>query len=167
MSEDSKNNAQSPKEGEVVGGKKSAKKLYRSEKDKMIGGVCGGLAEYFEVDATLVRLLFVVATIFGGVGLLPYVILWVVIPTESSVRPISEETIKANAEEIKEKAEKFASQVQKKGDLQIWIGVFIILVGVAFLLDNFGLFRFLNINVWGLLWPLIIIYIGYKFLEKK
>ena len=57
-----------------------AKKLYRSGKDKMLGGVCGGIAEYFDVDPTLVRLAWILFTLFYGVGLLAYILFWIVIP---------------------------------------------------------------------------------------
>ena len=56
------------------------KKLVRSRKDRWIAGVCGGLAAYFGVDATVVRIAFLVASFFFGVGLLPYLILWLVMP---------------------------------------------------------------------------------------
>jgi phage shock protein C len=56
------------------------KRLQRSRTEKMIAGVCGGLAEYFRVDPTVVRLLWVVITLLGGAGLLLYLILWVIMP---------------------------------------------------------------------------------------
>lgn len=57
------------------------KKLYRSTSDKKIAGVCGGLAEYFNIDATIVRVIFVLLLLPGGFpGLIPYVILWLVVP---------------------------------------------------------------------------------------
>lgn len=57
------------------------KKLYRSKKDKMVAGVCGGLAEYFDIDPVIIRVIAVVLLLPGGLpGLLPYVILWVVVP---------------------------------------------------------------------------------------
>jgi len=56
------------------------KKLYRSKKDKMIAGVCGGIAEYFDIDSTLVRLLGVILILSGGVGILTYIIAWIIIP---------------------------------------------------------------------------------------
>lgn len=60
-----------------------AKRLVRSETDRMLGGVCGGLAEYLGVDATLVRLGVAVLSLFTGVGLAAYLIAWIVIPTAS------------------------------------------------------------------------------------
>ncbi len=56
------------------------KKLMRSATDSHVAGVCGGLAEYFNIDPTIVRLLFVVATVMGGPGLLIYIVLWMVMP---------------------------------------------------------------------------------------
>ncbi|GAF75050.1 unnamed protein product, partial [marine sediment metagenome] len=56
------------------------KKLYRSKKDKMIAGVCGGIAEYFGVDSTLVRLLTALSVILGGAGVVAYIIAWIIIP---------------------------------------------------------------------------------------
>ncbi|HEV7952356.1 MAG TPA: PspC domain-containing protein [Candidatus Saccharimonadales bacterium] len=57
------------------------KKLYRSRTDKKIAGVCGGLAEYFNIDATVIRIIFIVLLLPGGFpGLLPYVILWIFVP---------------------------------------------------------------------------------------
>ena len=56
------------------------KKLYRSLADKKLCGVCGGLGEYFEVDPTLIRLLWVIFTFMGGAGLLAYIICAAIIP---------------------------------------------------------------------------------------
>lgn len=56
------------------------KKLYRDEFRKKIGGVCAGLADYFTIDVTLVRLFFVLACIFHGSGLPVYIVLWIVLP---------------------------------------------------------------------------------------
>jgi phage shock protein C len=58
------------------------KKLMRSTTDRMVAGVCGGLAEYFDIDATLVRVLFVIVTLFGGSGILIYLVLWIVMPEQ-------------------------------------------------------------------------------------
>lgn len=59
------------------------KRLYRSQKEKMLGGVCGGLAEFFNVDPTWVRLLFVFFGILGGAALLVYLIMWIIVPEKS------------------------------------------------------------------------------------
>jgi phage shock protein C len=59
------------------------RKLYRSRSQRMLGGVCGGLAEYFNVDATLIRVLFLVLGVFGGTGLVIYVVMWLIVPDVS------------------------------------------------------------------------------------
>lgn len=63
------------------------KRLYRSTKDRMVAGICSGLAEYFKIDPTLVRLLFVLFALAGGPGLLAYIVLWIVVPEETGVTP--------------------------------------------------------------------------------
>jgi phage shock protein C len=60
------------------------KKLYRSNTDKMLAGVCGGLAQYFGIDSTIVRLIFALLVFFGvGSGLILYIILALIMPLEA------------------------------------------------------------------------------------
>jgi len=89
-----------------------SKRLYRSEVDKMLGGVCGGLGDYFDIDPTLIRLIFVLLSVSGGAGLWAYLILWIVVPSQSSVNLESEEVIKENKEEIKKKVSETAKNVK-------------------------------------------------------
>ena len=56
------------------------KKLYKSSNDKVLAGVCGGIAEYFAVDAVIVRMMWIVFTLMGGAGLLAYIIAMIIIP---------------------------------------------------------------------------------------
>ena len=65
------------------------KRLMRTKHDAMLGGVCGGLGLYFDVDPVLVRLLFVLFTLAGGAGPLLYLILWIIMPLDSQVYPDS------------------------------------------------------------------------------
>lgn len=58
------------------------RRLYRSRRDRMIAGVCGGLAEYFNIDPTIVRIIAVVALLAGMGGFLAYIIMWIVVPEE-------------------------------------------------------------------------------------
>ena len=58
------------------------RRLYRSRTDRMIGGVCGGLAQFFTIDATIIRLLFVFIALFGGASLLVYLVMLLVVPEE-------------------------------------------------------------------------------------
>ena len=79
-------------------------RLYRSVKDRILGGVCGGLANYLQIDVVLVRLFFLVFTLVGGVGPLVYIIMWILVPSEEGVYP-GAQPYTINGEEIKEKAE--------------------------------------------------------------
>lgn len=60
----------------------NSKRLYRSRTDKQIAGVCGGLGQYFKVDPTIVRLIFILLAITGGPGLILYIVLALIIPEE-------------------------------------------------------------------------------------
>jgi len=64
------------------------KRMMRSRKQRMLAGVCGGLAEYFRMDPTLMRLIFVLATLFNGVGLIVYLVLWLVMPEAPYPAPV-------------------------------------------------------------------------------
>lgn len=59
------------------------KRLTRNTENKVIAGVCSGLADYFELDPTLMRVIFVIAFFAFGIGIIPYVILWIVMPPAS------------------------------------------------------------------------------------
>ena len=63
------------------------RKLYRSQTNRMVAGVCGGMAEYFNIDATLIRILFVVLTVFGGAGLVLYLLMWIIVPEATKAPP--------------------------------------------------------------------------------
>lgn len=63
------------------------KKLYKAEKRGQISGVSVGLADYFNIDVTLVRLLFVIFALSGGPGLLVYIVLWIIMPDEADLYP--------------------------------------------------------------------------------
>ena len=57
------------------------KKLYRSKKERMIGGVCGGIGEFLEIDPTVVRVIWAFATILSvGIGIIAYILAWIIIP---------------------------------------------------------------------------------------
>jgi phage shock protein C len=60
----------------------NSKRLYRSNNDKMIAGVCSGLAQYLVVDPTIVRLIFLLLFFLGGAALPIYLILWIITPIE-------------------------------------------------------------------------------------
>ena len=58
------------------------RKLYRSRSNRQIAGVCGGLAEYFNMDPTLIRVLFIVLAVLGGSGIVLYLAMWIIVPRE-------------------------------------------------------------------------------------
>ena len=60
--------------------KQEPKRLYRNQHNKILAGVCSGLGDYFNIDPVIIRLLWVVLTIFGGAGILIYIIAWIIIP---------------------------------------------------------------------------------------
>ena len=71
------------KRGEkTMGAMAQTRRLYRSRTNRKLAGVCGGLAQYFNTDATLIRVLFVVLALLGGPGLAIYLVLWIVVPEE-------------------------------------------------------------------------------------
>ncbi len=133
------------------------KKLYRSRKDKMIGGVAGGLAEYFDLDPTLVRIVFVVSLFLGGSGILAYIILWIVVPEEPYIAP-SAETPKdqPSSTEASQDSEAYRKAAEEQREKRRNVaGVIFLVIGFIFLADNF-LPRF----HFGDYWPLILIAIG-------
>lgn len=62
--------------------KKSYKKLWRSRKDRRIAGVCGGLGEYFNMDPTWIRIIFIIFLLLGGSALIIYALMWILVPLE-------------------------------------------------------------------------------------
>ncbi|HET9303514.1 MAG TPA: PspC domain-containing protein [Propionibacteriaceae bacterium] len=60
-----------------------SRKVYRSRNRRMVAGVCGGLADYFDIDPTVIRLLFLILAVFGGSGLVVYLVMWIVVPDAS------------------------------------------------------------------------------------
>ncbi len=123
-------------------------RLYRSRTNKMIGGVAGGLAEYFNVDVTLMRLLFIIVFLAGGSGVLIYIVLWIIVPLE----PYSKMEEKLNSQEP------FVTKDKTKPDNNnrtFIIGVSLIVLGFIFLFNS--LFPQFNLKE---LWPLVLVVIG-------
>lgn len=143
------------------------KRLYRSETDKVIAGVAGGLADYFEVDSIIIRILFVLMTIFHGSGILLYIILWLVLPTKSAIDKAPNSTMNANVEEMKAKAHELAGEVKQrvhsKGNTNSAPLVLIVL-GTFFLLNNLGLLGGIDLRQW---WPLVLIILGFAILVRR
>ncbi len=127
-------------------GHPSARRLYRSRRDRMLAGVCGGIAEYLEIDPILVRLVFL-ALLFSGVGVLLYLVAWILIPEE----PLEGEeppTSEADPESLR--------RVRRN------TGILLIVAGVILLLGQWipalDIFR---------LWPLLLILLGLYLLRGR
>lgn len=140
--------------------KNNLSKLYRSETNKVIAGICGGLGEYFDIDPVILRIILVLITIFGGAGLILYFIMWVVIPSRSTLGKDSEDYIKENVEEIKDKSQ----NVVKNGNGRVFGGILLIILGFSLLFENLGFYVFHN--VWKF-WPVVLIAFGLTILSGK
>lgn len=80
----SESKAEDPKAAYTYTNATGAKRLFRNENDKVIGGVCGGLANYFGIDPMVMRIIFVIVALAFGTGLLAYLILWIAVPSSAS-----------------------------------------------------------------------------------
>ena len=131
------------------------RKLYRSRKDSVIGGVCGGLAEYLEMDSTVVRLLWAISFFIFGFGLLLYIIALCVIPKNPS---------HPEPEEHEAEAQPKQEQRRSSTDWNLVIGVILLILGIMFLLGQFDVFDFeyirFNFFPWRLFWPIVLIGLG-------
>ncbi|HEY6952478.1 MAG TPA: PspC domain-containing protein [Bacteroidota bacterium] len=134
------------------------KRLYRSIKEKMIGGVCGGIAEYFDIDPVLIRILFVVAVFAGGSGILAYIICWIIIPEQPYVVPVSPSA--NSTQPASPQSQPVPEPGSHKGSAAA--GVILIIIGGLFLADNFlPHFHFRDF------WPLILVALGIGILSRS
>jgi phage shock protein C len=127
------------------------KKLYRSKKNRYLGGVAGGLSDYFRLDANIFRLLFVILTFFGGIGLILYITGLVIIPENQSEE---------------------STQPEKNGkDKNFILALILISIGGILLVNQFGFFHYFH--YWRIPWTsllaiaLIVIGILLVFSAKK
>jgi len=145
----------------------STKKLVRIVEGKVVAGVCSGLGSYFAIDPTIIRLIFIFITIFGGSGILLYLVLWLIIPAENSSGELNEDNIRENAKEIKDKAKEFGKNAKVFADSQnsrYIFGVGLLVLGVTLTLSNFGFFHYFN---FARLWPLALIILAFAILKEN
>ncbi len=140
----------------------NSSRLYRSVRDKMIGGVCGGLANYFDVDIALIRIAFVLLLVFGGGGFLAYVILWIVIPSEPLDFTITGNTGKGFDSKDKNSNIEAGADNRKKNNTSLIAGIVLIFIGLIILFDR--LFPFYDIIDF---WPLVLIVLGAMLIKPE
>ncbi len=102
-----------------------SKKLYRSSTNKILGGVCGGLGEYFNIDPVIIRLLFVVFTLMGGSGLVAYLVAYVIIPADNAVDKSMGGAVQSGSSTI----------------LRVILTIVIVMVGLALVGMLWGIFK--------------------------
>jgi phage shock protein C len=88
------------------------KRILRSRSERMIAGVCGGLAAYFNIDPLIVRLGFALLAMMNGVGIMLYLLLWLLLPNEDSVAADSRGQVRENVGEMRATAESAAQRVR-------------------------------------------------------
>jgi phage shock protein PspC (stress-responsive transcriptional regulator) len=152
-------------------------RLERSNTNRVIAGVCGGIAEYLAVDVTLVRLAFVLLAFVGGVGLLAYIVLLILMPLPGRPAPFTSNPAPASGTAdttTRMEGDTAATTAVAPVDPAIRaaeadrrrtaVGYLLIGLGVVFMLSNAGVFRFVQ---WQFLWPLVLIGIGVLFLVQR
>ncbi len=133
------------------------KKIYRSETDKIIAGVCGGIAEYFGTDAWVVRIIFAISALFGLAGVILYLILWVILPEKNHMENNSEHA----QEHAHEHGHPQNGQNFRHHRTRGVIGLALILIGAVLLLNN--LFPSFEIQKY---WPILLVLIGAGFMLR-
>jgi len=123
------------------------KRLYKSRRDRIIDGVCGGIGEYLGIDPTIIRIIFLLLFFVGGAGLILYIAGMLIIP----VNPEHEETVEVKTEK---------RTAPGRGILFI-LGLFLVLIGLGLLLENFGwpVWHFLKVS-FNFVLPIFIIIVG-------
>ena len=141
-------------------------KLRKSSKEKVFFGVAGGMAEYFSVDATLVRFAFILACFGGGVGFIAYIVLAVIMPSEETDATQRSDVMRENLQNIPGEAAQAARRVgdtfrevssSAENRRRNTFAMILMALGAVLLLANLGLFWWFD---WSTLWPLVLIAIG-------
>src|SRR6266508_2610657 len=150
-------------------------RLYRSRTDRMVGGVAGGLGDYFEIDPTIVRVLFIVATLLsGGLGLLLYVAMCLIVPLQGEQQSPLQRFLRPSdrsegGQEGPMNAESTTTSQpnqapEPRAQRQSWAGIILIALGLLFLANNLNWFWWMN---WRFFWPALLIVIGVALLARR
>jgi phage shock protein C len=146
----------------------------RSSRDRKWAGVAGGLAEYFDVDPTLVRVLWVaLAILTSGAAVALYVVLWFVMPRDDRPEDLSgwrgrwPEDVRTETRQLIDEARGVVEpspHVQRADQRQRLAGVILVLLGLLFFGQQVGIFHWIN---WGLFWPVVLIGAGVLLLARQ
>ena len=134
------------------------KRLYRSRENYVIGGVAGGLGEYFSIDPTFIRLAFVVFTMAGGAGFLAYFILMIILPEE----PKGE--MSDAGSQISEKEAKSTTDEEENPNRRNSLALVLIAVGLIALLNQIMPMTWLT---WDKIWPVVLIMAGLYLIFRR
>jgi phage shock protein C len=145
------------------------KRLYRDELNKKLAGVCAGLAEYLNMDVSVVRAIFLIGFFLKGATLIPYIVLWIVLPkkpyhlnnphVDYTVPPMSEpfNPFRAGTPPFNTDVPPFAVKPQRNSNAGLIAGIALVLFGSFFLLEQLDIIPFLSFHQ---VWPIILIVAG-------
>jgi phage shock protein C len=150
------------------------KRLYKSRKNKVVDGVCGGVAEYFDVDPVLVRIIFVLFFFLGGSALIAYIVGMIIMP-RAPYEPAQEPGTKAEKQEKVSQSPpaKSAPASASPSAGSLVIGIILIILGGLFLLDNLDFpffhrfFWWFKFHFWEFFIPGILILVGLVLIVKS
>jgi phage shock protein C len=137
-----------------------SKRLYRSREHSMIGGVCAGIADYFDTDPSLIRLAAVLLFFAGGVGVLAYIVAWIIIPHKPLSTLTGQPDAPAESSGEQPKPEEPAEDVNRP---RFILGIVLVLLGCLFLMGSLSLWHWFS---FFRLWPIILIVIGIMIITK-
>ncbi len=154
-----------------------ADRLFRSRRSRVVGGVAAGLGDYLNIDPVLIRILFVAATIFHGIGILLYIILWIVVPENESEQPemkvksemrnemdsetsytrdeVKEEPVNQSKDSSSSINDETKEENKKIGKGRFAAGIILISLGLIIFAD-----KFIPFFSFDLIFPLLLIFVG-------
>ena len=142
----------------------SQARLMRSESDKVVAGVCGGVASYLDVDSVFVRLAFLLLFLASGVGLILYIILMIIMPLETKLDIDSKQVFQENIDEYSEDLSANIDRVKRHPQGKSIAAGLLIIMGLFLLFSNLGLLNWLS---GGTFWALLLIGLGIYFVVKR
>ena len=159
------------------------RRLFRNRDERVVFGVCGGLAYYLNLDPTLVRVLFILTAVFtSGAVVLGYIVLAIIMPEPEKTGPITGEVIRENLDDLERRTRELGDDLRhafqrrppgeaqethpgyaRRGDPWV-VGLVLVVAGIIFLMENLWRVSWLR---FGQLWPLLIIVVGIALLLRR